>query len=143
VRLSQAELLALVATGQDPERLLAQLAGEDDARVAKLAAVPRWFDEAVMSALLEPDADAAAAVERLAALRLTERAPGSAGAVRLRSSARQEYLQRWWRDGMAKNAVPLKLKKVSECLADHFQSRGEEIEALFHRLAVKPEEAAK
>lgn len=138
------ELLERLGRGEDPERLLALLLSDEDAELVKLAAVPRRLDAGVLGVLLgsQDSAEAARALQRLEALRLTEPVPGSAGALRLRRALREESLQRWWHDGARAERVPVALADVSRDLRDHFASAGEELEAVYHDFAVEPGAAA-
>ena len=105
------------------------------------AAVPHWFDEKILAALLNiADADAVARMVRLRELNVVEPFPARGpGAMNVHEAVRAALRAR-----LAAND-PERLRALSTCARAHFAadtSAAAVIEALYHRYTSEPEMAA-
>jgi cellulose synthase operon protein C len=127
------QLVAGLREGKSPIAVLVAAMPEDQARLLRRCGVVRSFDAELVE-LLAADLEERMSLESLLALGVAQPLPSLAGVYRLHGSIREEQL-RWWWEGEAPNTrVPDELAELSARLAEHYDARGDHVEALYHQL---------
>jgi cellulose synthase operon protein C len=147
-------LAAQLAAGGSLEAALEALRSPGEQEMLKRCAAVHAFDPALFDLLrsariddVDPPDEAQPIddvdLAGLVSAGLIELVPGQTDLYRVPAAQRAERYERWWTEDPTER-VPKQLEKLTLEVLEHYEaSGGDEVEALYHRLLVKPGEALK
>jgi hypothetical protein len=149
-------IVALLAEGRSLEQIALTRLPEGQQALLRRCAAVRWFDEALVDAVLRDGVPGAGPAEvpfeRLVESAPVEALPGLPGTYRLREETRSEQLADWlsavqrWSEGSDRAAppeLPAEFSELTDRLIEYWKQRGPEgdAERLYHLAVRRPDDA--